>query len=233
MTLAAKIQTELINAADKRYREFNSSLLPGTDNVLGVSIPKLRKFAKQLAKELTTEEWSTFVKDATPTYYEETMLQGMVISLTKMELQDRIPYVKMFIPRINNWAVCDIFCGELKTTVNKHKEYMWDFIQTYLKSDQEFELRFGIVMLLHYIDSEYIDHILIYSDTFRHEGYYAKMAMAWLLSICFVKFPEKTMNQLEQSNLDNWTYNKALQKIVESLRVDKATKEIIKSMKRK
>lgn len=233
MTLAAKIQTELINAADKRYREFNSSLLPGTDNVLGVSIPKLRKFAKQLAKELTTEEWSTFVKDATPTYYEETMLQGMVISLTKMELQDRIPYVKMFIHRINNWAVCDIFCGELKTTVNKHKEYMWDFIQTYLKSDQEFELRFGIVMLLHYIDSEYIDHILIYSDTFRHEGYYAKMAMAWLLSICFVKFPEKTMNQLEQSNLDNWTYNKALQKIVESLRVDKATKEIIKSMKRK
>jgi len=233
MTLAAKIQTELINAADKRYREFNSSLLPGTDNVLGVSIPKLRKFAKQLAKELTKEEWSTFVKDATPTYYEETMLQGMVIGLTKMELEDRMPYVKMFIPRINNWAVCDIFCGELKTTVNKHKEYMWDFIQTYLKSDQEFELRFGIVMLLHYIDSEYIDHILIYSDTFRHEGYYAKMAMAWLLSICFVKFPEKTMNQLEQSNLDNWTYNKALQKIVESLRVDKATKEIIKSMKRK
>lgn len=233
MTLAAKIQTELINAADKRYREFNSSLLPGTDNVLGVSIPKLRKFAKQLAKELTTEEWSTFVKDATPTYYEETMLQGMVIGLTKMELQDRMPYVKMFIPRINNWAVCDIFCGELKTTVNKHKEYMWDFIQTYLKSDQEFELRFGIVMLLHYIDSEYIDHILIYSDTFRHEGYYAKMAMAWLLSICFVKFPEKTMSHLEQSNLDNWTYNKALQKIVESLRVDKATKEIIKGMKRK
>lgn len=233
MTIAAKIQTELINAADKRYREFNSSLLPGTDNVLGVSIPKLRKFAKQLTKELTKEDWETFVKEANPTYYEETMLQGMVIGLTKMDLQDRIPYIKMFIPRINNWGVCDIFCGELKTTVSKNKEYMWNFIQTYLKSDKEFELRFGIVMMLHYIDSEYIDHILIYSDTFRHKGYYARMAMAWLLSICFIKFPEKTMNHLEQSNLDNWTYNKALQKIVESLRVDKETKETIKGMKRK
>lgn len=233
MTIAAKIQTELINAADKRYREFNSSLLPGTDNVLGVSIPKLRKFAKQLTKELTKEDWETFVEEANTTYYEETMLQGMVIGLTKMDLQDRMPYVKMFIPRINNWGVCDIFCGELKTTVSKNKEYMWNFIQTYLKSDKEFELRFGIVMMLHYIDSEYIDHILIYSDTFRHEGYYARMAMAWLLSICFIKFPEKTMNHLEQSNLDNWTYNKALQKIVESLRVDKETKETIKGMKRK
>lgn len=233
MTIAAKIQTELINAADKRYREFNSSLLPGTDNVLGVSIPKLRMFAKQLTKELTKEDWETFVKEANPTYYEETMLQGMVIGLTKMDLQDRIPYIKMFIPRINNWGVCDIFCGELKTTVSKNKEYMWNFLQTYLKSDKEFELRFGIVMMLHYIDSEYIDHILIYSDTFRHEGYYARMAMAWLLSICFIKFPEKTMNHLEQSNLDNWTYNKALQKIVESLRVDKETKETIKGMKRK
>ena len=34
------------------------------------------------------------------------------------------------------------------------------FIQPYLYSDKEFEKRFGIVMLLHYIDEEYIDRLL-------------------------------------------------------------------------
>ena len=53
-----------------------------------------------------------------------------------------------------------------------------------------------------------------------------------MISICFIKFPDKTMKYLKQSKLDNWTYNKSLQKIIESLRVDKETKDIIRSMKR-
>ena len=34
---------------DPGYREFHSSLLPGVDNVMGVRLPVLRKFAKQLS----------------------------------------------------------------------------------------------------------------------------------------------------------------------------------------
>ena len=56
--------------------------------------------------------------------------------------------------------------------------------------------------------------------------------MAWMISICFIKLPDKTMKYLKQSKLDNLTYNKSLQKIIESLRVDKETKDIIRSMKR-
>ena len=40
------------------------------------------------------------------------------------------------------------------------------------------------------------------------------------------------MNYLKNNKLDDFTYNKSLQKICESLRVDKDTKAIIKSMKR-
>jgi len=57
------------------------------------------------------------------------------------------------------------------------------------------------------------------------------MAVAWAISLCFVKFEEKTMNYLKNNKLDDFTYNKSLQKICESLRVDKDTKAIIKSMK--
>ena len=52
-------------------------------------------------------------------------------------------------------------------------------------------------------------------------------------SICFIKFPEKTMEYLKQSKLDNWTYNKSLQKTIESLRVDKETKDILRGIKRR
>ena len=115
----------------------------------------------------------------------------------------------------------------------KGKETVWQFIQPYLKSTQEFELRFGIVMLLHYIDEGHIDLLLKYADSFCHDAYYARMAMAWMISICFVKFPEKTMEYLKHSKLDNWTYNKSLQKTIESLRIDKRTKDVLRSMKRR
>lgn len=186
--------------------------------------------AKEIAKR---DDWRIFVEATDTKFYEEAMLQGMVIGRSKTALDEQMKHVERFVPRIDNWAVCDIFCGELKTAVKKGKETVWQFIQPYLKSTQEFELRFGIVMLLHYIDEGHIDLLLKYADSFCHDAYYARMAMAWMISICFVKFPEKTMEYLKHSKLDNWTYNKSLQKTIESLRVDKRTKDVLRSMKRR
>lgn len=230
MTTTENIRKELLALVDHKYREFHSSLVPGADNILGVRVPQLRLLAKEVAKR---KDWRAFVEAADTEYYEETMLQGMVIGWSKMELEERMKYVEMFVPRINNWAVCDIFCGELKSAVRKGKERVWLFVQPYLQSAEEFKLRFGIVMLFHFVDDEHIDSLLEYADLFNHEAYYARMAMAWMLSICFVKFPEKTMEYMKRSKLDNWTYNKALQKTVESLRVDKDTKAILRNMKRR
>lgn len=229
MTTTENVRNELKTLEDPTYREFHSSLIPGADNILGVRIPQLRVMAKEIAKK---EDWRTFVEATDTLYYEETMLQGMVIGRAKMEPEERIKYIRLFVPRINNWAVCDIFSGELKTAVRKGKETIWQFVQPYLESKEEYPLRFGIVMLFHYVDEEHIDSLLAYADRFTHGAYYARMAMAWMISICFIKFPDKTMKYLQQSRLDNWTYNKSLQKIIESLRVDKETKDIIRSMKR-
>lgn len=230
MDISEEIRNELESLADTKYREFHASLLPGTDNVLGVRIPQLRAMAKRIIKR---DDWRSFAEADDTLYYEERMLQGMVIGMAKMDFIERMERVRRFIPHIDNWAVCDIFCGELKTLVRKGKEEVWKFIQPYLRSDKEFEVRYGIVMLFHYIDEEHIGEILAYADHFSHEAYYARMAMAWVLSICFVKFPAETMEYLKRSQLDNWTYNKTLQKITESLRVDKETKQVIRGMKRK
>ena len=58
------------------------------------------------------------------------------------------------------------------------------------------------------------------------------MAVAWAISVCFVKFRNKTLDFLDASNLDDFTYNKSLQKIRESNRVCKEDKDIVKRMKR-
>jgi len=57
------------------------------------------------------------------------------------------------------------------------------------------------------------------------------MAVAWTISVAFVKFPTITIKYLKQNKLDIWIYNKALQKITESSRVDSKTKNSIKNLK--
>ena len=225
-----KIRQELLSLQDKKYQEFHSSLCPGTDNIIGVRVPILRNYAKKLSKQENIKEYIFFNKTK---YYEEVMLQGMLIGLIKnCDIKETLSMIKNFIPKIDNWAVCDICCAGLKT-INKNKEIVWTFIQKYLKSKKEFEVRFAIVMMLDYfIDEKYTDKVLTILDNIKHDAYYVKMAVAWTISIAFVKFPDKTMKYLKQNNLDDWTYNKSLQKICESLRVSKEMKEKIKRMKR-
>lgn len=223
------IKTKILNEAEKDYKKFSASLIPNIDNVLGVRIPALRQLAKEIYKDSGTD----YLNYDNTEYMEEVMLQGMIIGLMKEKPENILKEVEKFIPKIDNWAVCDIFCGGLKFT-NKNKELVWEFIQKYLNSEKEYDKRFGLVMILGYFtDDEYIDKVLNILDNFSHEGYYARMGAAWTLSICYVKQPEKTFEYLKKSKLDKWTFNKGIQKICESLRVDKNTKEILKSLKRK
>lgn len=222
------IKTRLQALADLKYKEFHATLLPGTTNLIGVRIPDIRNLAKQMLKET----WRPFVEQEHSEYVEEVMLQAIIIGRAAMPAEERERYIRLFVPRINNWSVCDIFCGELKRFATKNPDIARELIRPYLNSDKEFEKRFGIVMLFHYIDEAHLSDILNYADDFAHPGYYARMAMAWLLSACFVKFPNPTMAYLKRSRLDTWTFNKTLQKITESLRVDAETKQVIRSMKR-
>lgn len=220
------IRKELFNLAEEKYKEFHGGLCPGVNNIIGVRVPVLRSLAKKIVKE----DWRKYLKEAEDQYYEEVMLQGMVIGLAKMELEERLIYLAGFIPKIDNWAVCDVTCAGLKSTA-KNLEKVWEFLQKYLNSDKEFEVRFAVVMILdYYIQEEYIYRVFEKLDSIHHEAYYVKMAVAWAVSICYIKYPEKTYSYLESCKLDNFTFNKAIQKIRESYRVPKEDKENLKKM---
>ncbi|MPN39530.1 hypothetical protein SDC9_187058 [bioreactor metagenome] len=111
---------------------------------------------------------------------------------------------------------------------------MLTFVSPYIGSENEYDVRFAAVMLLnHFSDATHVNTTLALLDTARHEGYYARMAVAWAVAECFASDSETTFAYLNKSTLDNFTYNKALQKITESFRVDKDMKARIRSMKRK
>ena len=111
---------------------------------------------------------------------------------------------------------------------------MWDFLQKYLKSEKEFEIRFGVVMILsYYIEDEYLKKDLEILDKINTKEYYAKMAIAWAISVALVRFYEITLKYLEDSHLDIFTYNKSIQKAIESYRITDIQKERLRAMKKK
>ncbi len=218
----------LLSLSEEKYKAFSQSLIPGITNIMGVRLPKLRK----LAREISKSDWRTYLKNCPNDYFEEIMLNGMVIGCIKADINEILDYVAEFVPKINNWSVCDSFCIGLKIT-KQYEEEVKIFLEKYLQSDKEYDIRFGVVMLLnYYVKEENLEDIFHITDGIHHDSYYVKMAVAWLIATCFCKHKEKTLRYLLNNQLDDFTYNKALQKIVESLKVDKETKEIIKSMKR-
>jgi 3-methyladenine DNA glycosylase AlkD len=229
--MSENIRKRLIKLSDKKYKEFISGLIQTSkekNNMLGIRLPILRAYAKELAKG----NWKDYFSEK-EIYSEETLLKGMIIGYAKMDIEERLKYIKKYIPKIDNWGTCDSFCNTLKFTKG-NEERVWEFIQPYLKSDKEFEIRFGIVMIIcYFIKEEYIDKVLKILNSTKHDGYYVKMAVAWALAECYVKFPEKTMILLKNNRLRKFTYNKALQKIIESYKVDDKDKDIIRGMRRK
>ena len=223
------IEKSLYSLQDKKYQEFQKGLCPGVVNIIGVRIPELRKLAKELLKHYSPKELLENIND---NYYEELMLQGMVIGGAKEDINTILKYVKEFVPKIDNWAVCDTFCTSLKIT-KKYKKEMWKFIQEYLKSDKEFELRFAIVMILGYfIDEEYLEKDFKIFNNIKSDKYYVKMALAWAISICVIKYYDRSIKYLEkEAILDDFTYNKAIQKARESYRLSKEQKDFLNTLK--
>ena len=229
MPTLENLREQLLEMADPAYRDFNASLIPGIGPSIGIRIPQLRKLAREIAR---SDAWSDLANDTECLYHEERMLQGMVIGYARCPIDEKLAYVARFVPKIDNWALCDCFCWKLRTA---EREAMWRFIQPYFHSEAEYDIRFAVVMATaNFIDEKHLEALLRHFEAFRHEGYYARMGVAWAVSVCFVKFPERMRAWLADAcPLDDWTYNKALQKVVESFRASDDDKDFVRTLRRR
>lgn len=223
------LRKKLYDLSDEEYRKFQIGLCPNVNDIIGVRLPQLRELAKKIAKDNPIE----FLDNFNPEYYEERMIYGLVIGYMKADFNTRLKYLDEFVPIIDNWAVCDCTCSTLKFT-EKNLEDMWEYLKKYVNSKNEFEVRFAVIMLMdYYIRDEYIDKVLDIYNNIRVDKYYVKMGVAWAISVIFVKFEQKAREFLNNNKLDDFTFNKSLQKIIESNRVSKDVKDEMRAMKRK
>jgi 3-methyladenine DNA glycosylase AlkD len=146
-----------------------------------------------------------------------------------MDLDERIRYIESQVALMDNWAVCDGFPYRPKAS---ESDAYYGFAKSFIPRGKEYERRFGIVTMMKFIDEEHIDEILSLMDSVKDDRYYVNMAVAWTVSMCYVKFPERTEDFLRKCSLDDFTYNKSIQKTCESFRVSPEDKARLKGMRR-
>lgn len=220
--------SELKKEQDLKYREFHLGILGVDKNIIGIRTPRLKEIARKISKG----DWRGFVSIAGRELYEESVLKGLVIGYVDMSFRERIEYIEEFIRDIDNWAVCDICVGNFKF-IKKNLEVFYPFVKQCIYSHETWKIRVGLVILLdYYMNEEYCEDIFALCTDVKKDSYYVKMAQAWLISILFINFRERTLRFLEENDLDSWIQNKAIQKIRESTRVSVEDKHLVLNMKK-
>ncbi len=219
----------LISLKDEKYKEFHKSLvLDSKYEMIGVRIPILRDIAKKIVKTTNIEE---FLKIAENKYYEEVMIQGLVVSHIKDE-ETFYKYFKNFVNKIDNWAICDSFCNSLKI-VKKYEEKYFKEAEKLALKEEEFKSRVGLVLILNFFINSYnLNSIFDILNKIRSEKFYINMAEAWLICEIYIKFPKETKDYLKKNKLNRFTQNKAISKINDSYRVSKEEKESLKKLRK-
>lgn len=224
------IQKKLFELGEKEYALFQSRLTPNVDlkQFIGVRVPKCRTLAKELCKN-APDDVAAFLSELPHKYYDEDMLHGLLISEIK-NFDNCIAELSMFLPYVNNWAVCDIMSPKC---FKKHKAKLLPMIQVWTKSSEEYTIRFGLEMLMsHYLDDDFTPEYLEIAASVRSDKYYVNMMVAWFFATALAKQWDSAVVFIERNDLDPWVHNKTIQKARESYRITDGQKQYLSGLKR-
>lgn len=217
----------LFSLRDEKYRDFTSRLLPNIDKkfIIGVRIPLIRKYAKELYK---SGEYPRFINTLPHTYYEENQLHSCIVSLIK-DFDEAMRRTEEFLPYIDTWAVCDGFNPKC---FKNNKDKLYEKIKEWIKSDGVYIKRFAIDMLMgYYLDDSFSTEHLSLVASAQGEDYYLKMAVAWYFATALAKQYDEAVVILENKSLDKWTHNMTIRKASESYRISDERKAYLKSLR--
>ncbi|WP_412031324.1 DNA alkylation repair protein [Metamycoplasma buccale] len=222
------ITNELLKNIDDVNKNFVSKLVPTIDKniILGIKIPILRKKVNFWIKN-DLNLIKEFINFLPHKYLEEDLIHVLYINKIS-NFDEVIKNLKIFLPYVNNWMVCDTlnpisFCESSK---------LYSQIKIWINNKETYTIRFGIKMLLkHFIKEKYLDESTNIITNIKNDDYYVKMMIAWYLSEVFVKYPSYVTKLLENKKMDSFIHNKTIQKCIESFRIDKKLKEYLKTLK--
>lgn len=222
------VRERLFALQDNEYKSFHSKLMPTVppEKIIGVRVPALRKLAAELYKDGTGE---LFIKNLPHNYYEEDNIHAFIVEKIK-DADSAFYETERFLPFIDNWATCDMFSPRVFA---KHPEKLYKKSLEWIKSEKTYTVRYGIGMLMRYfLDERFSTDILTVVSETKSDEYYVNMMIAWFLATALAKQYDDTVKLIENKKLDVWVHNKTIQKAVESNRIDKDTKEYLRSLKK-
>ena len=229
MDWRTELEPRVRELSNEQQAKFSSGLNPNCKPMLGVRLPELRKIAKEIAKE----DYKGFLEEGPTTYFEHETLKAYVLGYAKDEIETILSYADRFLPEIRDWSVSDSFCQNF-SIAKKYPERVYSWLMEYANKEEEFSQRVVAVLLMsHFLVPEYIGRVLSVMDRLQYDGYYTKMGVAWCVATAYAKFPKETAAYLAANRLQDWTYNKAIQKMCESYRVADADKAYWREKKRK
>ena len=225
-----EIKDYLLKNQDLQYKQFHSSLMPtiNSEVVIGIKVPILRNYTKELLKKYATQSFIPFFKDLPHQYYEENNIHAFLIE--KINNYDECLFqLEQFLPYIDNWATCDMLNPKV---FSKNKDKLLKKINEWIKSSHTYTIRFGIGMLMRYfLDKDFNSSYLELVYSIKSEEYYVNMMKAWFFATAWTKQYDETLPIIQNKKLDIWTHNKAIQKAIESFRVPAEHKQYLKTLK--
>ena len=225
--LTDEIRQELFANQDEKYRELQKKIIPSADpeSVIGVRTPILRSYAKQLVKR---EDVFDFLNDLPHRYFDENQLHAFILSEMK-DYDACMAALEAFLPYVDNWATCDQMSPKV---FKKHKDELLVHVWEWMKSAHTYTIRFAIGMLMeHFLDA---DFDLKYPKTvakIRSTEYYVNMMIAWYFATALAKQYDAVLPFIEERRLDDWTHKKAIQKSIESYRINDEQKAYLRTLK--
>jgi len=227
MAELTKLQKQLFELQDLKYRDFHSKLMPETDKetVIGIRTPVLRKFAKEFAG---TSEAEAFLRQLPHRYYEENNHHMMLITGIK-DYEKCMEEIQRFLPCIDNWATCDYPAPKCFA---RHKDQVLEEAKRWISSGETYVIRYGIGMLMRlFLDEDFSSEYLEMAAAVQSQEYYVNMMIAWYFATALAKQWDATVPYIEQHKLSDWVHRKTVQKAVESYRITPEQKEYLKGFR--
>ena len=247
---------------DARYREGHLRVVNALPErrVLGLHSPEIKSVAKQLSREggevvmpdgthricvNGVEVIRAFEEAPSESLcYEETVIWGYLINLTKCSFDERLAMLGRYVPVLDNWAMCDSYRAHAKWMARADKAVLWAFLERWFDSEREFEVRFAVVVAMcYFLNEEWLEEVFERINRLNFgrikskyktvkgkpkvaqqgtvqgaEPYYVRMGVAWLLATALAKFPDQTRAFVRSSNLPTDVVKLYIRKARESFR---------------
>ena len=222
-------QLNALSQGNESYAAFNQRIVNTKMPVIGVRVPDLRRLARELAPNMSAADISKLLT-AKNKSFDYVLLCGLLITHARLDDLVAVDLAKQYLPHVDSWAHIDVFVEKKRRFAG---EVWWDFALEYLQNEDEFTVRYGVISLMtNFLDEAHIDQVFTALRNVKHDGYYVKMALAWLYATTAVHFFDLTLAELENEHIDAWTRNKSYQKMRESRRFTPEQQAVILKKKK-